>query len=130
MLRSLGYLAYTTFYLNAGGVEYYNPSSVRLPGEWILIDCDVLNRPNATLSFKPDGIQDTIYDLPIDHEKIKLTSKNVFNITRLTHHDSGEYTCDFNGQQSNATIGKRGQKVIVLNKGNIEYCVFGPLSYK
>ena len=58
----------------------------------MIINCNVHNDTNATLSFKPNG-SDTTYDLSVNDEKIKLASKNVFNITRLAYNDSGEYNC-------------------------------------
>ena len=58
------------------------------------INCD--NHKNAlstALSFKPNGTNTTYHSLPVNGEKIKLTSTNVFNITRLVYNDSGRYNC-------------------------------------
>jgi hypothetical protein len=74
------------------GVKYYDPSIYRLLGEWMLINCDVSYWVPTTLSFKPNG-STNISDLHVDNEKIKLASKNVFNITRLMYEDSGHYIC-------------------------------------
>ena len=35
----------------------------------------------------------SLTDLHVDNKKIKLASKNVFNITRLAYDDSGQYIC-------------------------------------
>lgn len=104
---------------NIGGVQYYNPSFVRLPGEWILIHCNAYPRSNATLSFKPYETSDALYELPIDDGKIELVSKNVFNITRLARNDSGEYTCFFDRHRPNTTLKKIGYQVIILEEGKI-----------
>ena len=78
--------------ITTDGVKYYDPSIYRLPGEWMLIKCNIFDWAPTTLSFKPNGTTN-ISDLPVDNEKIKLASKNVFNITRLEYEDSGEYIC-------------------------------------
>ena len=58
----------------------------------MLIRCDVSG--NATLLRQPIGKNDTIIiDPSVDNDKIKLVSKNVFNITRLTYNDTGDYMC-------------------------------------
>ena len=108
-----------TFSFNIGGVQYYNPSIVRLPGEWILIHCNVYDGSNVTLSFKPYEKSNAIRELFINDGKIKLVSKNVFNITRLIHDDSGEYTCYFDRHRPKTTMEKIGYQVIILEQGKI-----------
>ena len=63
----------------------------------MLINCDVHPFLRATLSFKSGNLTylrpGSLTDLHVDNKKIKLASKNVFNITRLAYDDSGEYIC-------------------------------------
>ncbi len=81
---------------NIDGVKYYDPSIWRLPGEWMIINCDVYDWDRTYLSVIPADGRDngSVIDLPVDHEKIKLASKNVYNITNLAYNDSGQYICD------------------------------------
>ena len=60
----------------------------------MLIRCDVPARANSTLSLQPKGMNETIYNLSVDNEKIRLISKNIFNITNLAYNDSGDYMCE------------------------------------
>ena len=80
---------------NKNEVKYYDRSIVRFPGEWILINCKVPKSTQSVLSFKPQGgMNHTIYhQLPVDHQKIKLVHKNIYNVTHLTYNDSGMYNC-------------------------------------
>ena len=61
----------------------------------MLINCDVHPFLRATLSFKSGNLTylRPASDLHVDNKKIKLASKNVFNITRLAYDDSGQYIC-------------------------------------
>ena len=102
------------------GVKYYDPSTCRFPGEWMLINCDLHDWAVQTdLSYKPTG-SDNLVELPVDNKKIKLASKNVYNITRLTYNDSGEYICDV--LIFNSTKIARGEvirrQLIVLKQSN------------
>ena len=58
----------------------------------MLIKCDDHGWATTDLLFQPTGSNDII-DLHVDNKKIKLASKNVYNITHLTYNDSGEYIC-------------------------------------
>ena len=69
---------------------YYR--KLRIQGEWIKINCAIRISGNVHLWFgKRKG--ETTKKLKVDNEKIKLVSKNVFNITNLTTEDHGWYTC-------------------------------------
>ena len=60
----------------------------------MLIRCDLPAWANSTLSHQPKGMNKTIYNLSVDNEKIRLISKNIFNITNLAYNDSGDYMCE------------------------------------
>ena len=78
---------------NTSRVKYYNPSTVRLPGEWILVGCHLtVWASKADLEFKPSGAINDTY-LPVNLAKIKRLAANIFNITHLTYNDSGRYRC-------------------------------------
>ncbi len=82
---------------NIDGVKYYDPSMCRLPGEWIIINCDVVHdavRVYLGLNPADERNNGSSIDLLVDHEKIKLASKNVYNVTHLAYNDSGQYRCD------------------------------------
>lgn len=80
---------------NISEVKYYNRSIVRFPGEWILIDCQYPIHTRSLLLFKPQfGMNHTkFHQRFVDHQKIKLVSNDVYNITNLTYDDSGIYKC-------------------------------------
>ncbi len=61
----------------------------------MIINCDYHDWAPTDLWFMPADARDngSVFDLPVDHEKIKLASKNVYNITNLAYNDSGLYLC-------------------------------------
>ena len=95
----------------------------------MLIYCDVHGWAKTDLSFKPTG-GNNIIDLHVDDKKIKLASKNVYNITRLTYNDSGEYICDIQILNTSVVEITRHQ-LLVLKEGKTcmnrmaAYYVFG-----
>ena len=86
----------------------------------MLINCDRHDWAVKTeLSYKPTG-SDNFIDLHVDNKKIKLASKNVYNITHLAYNDSGEYICSvwtLNNKKKAAGEEIRLQ-LIVLKHGN------------
>ena len=75
---------------------YYR--KLRIQGEWIKINCAITTSETVTLWFgKSKG--ETTKKLEVDDKKIKLVSKNVFNITNLTTQDHGWYTCQVCGKK-------------------------------
>ena len=60
--------------------------SMRLEGEWIVINCTVDTAINVTLLL---GDQ----EITVDDKKIKLIPWNVFNVTNLTKEDEGIFKC-------------------------------------
>lgn len=72
-----------------------------------------------TISFKPlYETGDILYDFTVDNNKMKLVSKNVVNVTRLTYYDSGQYICDLIVTINKEAIDfPRRQDVIVLKIG-------------
>ena len=63
-------------------------------GGWIIVDCQFhpVSELDATLLFKRNG-STKISLLSVDNTKIKLVSKNYFNITHLEYNDTGMYMC-------------------------------------
>ena len=105
---------------NTDAVKYYDPSVYRLRGEWKVINCGDI-WAYAFLMFTPIDVNATTLPYPryVDNEKIKLVSKNAFNITRLTYYDSGQYMCInaiMNGTELIPWDIKR-YNLIVLNEG-------------
>ena len=75
---------------------YYR--KLRIQGEWIKINCAITTSETVTLWFgKSKG--ETTKKLEVDDKKIKLISKNVFNMTNLTTEDQGWYTCQVCGKK-------------------------------
>ena len=75
---------------------YYR--KIRIQGEWIKINCAITTSENVSLWFgKSKG--ETTKKLEVDDKKIKLVSKNVFNMTNLTTQDHGWYTCQVCGKK-------------------------------
>ena len=101
---------------NTSRVKYYNPSTVRLPGEWILINCKFPKWAKADLAFNPSGAMNDTY-LPADHAKIKLLSTNIFNITHLTYNDSGIYKCTCSDKGVPTWLLNSSYEVCVLKEG-------------
>ena len=85
----------------------------------MLIRCDVPAWANSTLSLQPKGMNETIYNLSVDNEKIRLISKNVFNITNLAYNDSGDYMCesDMLEEPNTASRVMTRYRLIVIKKG-------------
>ena len=86
-----------------------------LVGEWSVIDCRVNNNDNvhATLWFNREK-------LTIDGERIKMISKNMFNITNLQLRDKGNYYCKACSQtKSLATINVKEGKTMKHLKFNV-----------
>ena len=94
---------------------------MRLPGEWILIKCKVPDWATITnIGLNPLGKTGISYTFYVDGKKIKLVSKNVFNITRLAYNDSGQYTYGYYFQRGNLSMGIVGRyDVLVLKEGKI-----------
>ena len=63
---------------------------LRLQGEWITFNCAIKTSENATLWF---GKTKNEMKYKVDDKKMKLVSKNVFNISNLKTDDGGWYTC-------------------------------------
>ena len=102
---------------NSDGVKYYKPSIYRLPGEWILVQCD--ESTEISLAFKRIGAK-FMKDLPVDHNKIKRVEWNVYNVTNLTYDDTGEYVCNRVSRPSGGTIYRdevARQDLAVLKEG-------------
>ena len=99
---------------------YYR--KLRIQGEWIKINCAITASENVTFWFgKSKG--EIRKKLKVDKRKIKLVSKNVFNITNLTTEDHGWYTCQVCGKKlakflEVADQGKAYAKPIVVKKPN------------
>lgn len=93
---------------------------MRLPGEWILIKCKVPDWATITnIGLNPLGKTGISYTFYVDDKKIKLVSKNVFNITQLAYNDSGQYTYGYYSQKGNMSMGIVGRyDVLVLKEGN------------
>ena len=80
---------------------------LRIEGEWLTINCAVDTAETVTLYFGK-----RMMGKPVDiNENIKLSAKNVFNITNLTTNDSGWYTCVVCGK-------KRAKFLEVSGQGN------------
>ena len=67
-----------------------------IPGDWKSIDCSSYGEhvipTDVVLLFQ--RYNSTKISFPsVDNKKIKLISKNNFNITRLTYNDTGIYMC-------------------------------------
>ena len=82
---------------------------LRIQGEWIKINCAIRTSENVTLWFGKTKGKIT-KKLEVDNKKIRLVSKNVFNITDLTTKDRGWYTCQVCG-------GKHAKFLEVLGQG-------------
>ena len=65
---------------------------LRLQGEWITFNCAIQTSAIVTLWFGKFR-NEIRYMLPVHDKKVKLVSKNVFNISNLTTNDGGWYTC-------------------------------------
>ena len=73
-----------------------------------------------TISFKPHGTNNILYDFIADDEKIKLVSKDIVNVTRLTYKDSGQYITGVDVKRGRIISGVvERYEVIVLQKGKI-----------
>ena len=67
---------------------------IRLIGEWLMINCTVTTSDNVTVWYGNNRVT-------FDNKKIKLVSKNVFNLTNITHDMAGgdkQYTCRTGGR--------------------------------
>ena len=77
----------------------------------MVINCAVNVKENVTLSLTKSS-KSISRNLMVDNKKIKLLSKNVFNITDVTEKDDAIYDCTVCGQQRERriilSISKRG----------------------
>ncbi|CAB4029960.1 basement membrane-specific heparan sulfate proteoglycan core, partial [Paramuricea clavata] len=76
------------------GIKYYDPSLYRLRGEWKVINCDVYNWASVSFVFSPVNKSEKPIKFHLPTKKIKLVSKNVYNVTPLAYKDSGQYICN------------------------------------
>ena len=103
------------FFITEDGVKYYDPSVYRLRGESYTLNCDRLGMNVRKLTFYPTG-STAMFRLHVDNKKIKMLSKNVYNITNLAYNDSGEYACRVFSKTTDDNGGYSVQ-LIVLQKG-------------
>jgi hypothetical protein len=82
---------------------------LRIQGEWIKINCEIGTSANVNLWFGKD-VGKTTKKLQVDDKKIRLVSRNVFNITNLRTSDSGWYTCE--------VCGNTHAKFLEISEGN------------
>ena len=83
---------------------------VRIPSEWINFNCAFGTRTSEKVNlWFGDDIGRRTKKLQVDNKKIKLVSKNVFNITNLTTSDHGWYTCEVCGKTHTKLLKISGQ---------------------
>ena len=90
----------------------FEGDNYRLRGQWTTLDCSSLvvhESDNVTLLFKRKGSSKISFP-PVDNKKIKLVSKNNFNITRLEYNDTGMYMC------SNQTLRNNTRYLVIFAK--------------
>jgi hypothetical protein len=77
--------------------------TTRFPGQWVVISCAVSTSDEATLWFRKSPESEEELQVIAD-KKIRLVSKNIYNITRLTDKDKGYYICRICGIQKEIFI--------------------------
>ena len=108
------------FSFNTDGIKYYDLSTYRLRGEWKVINCDVYNRAYVSFGFWPANKSEKyVRSFPVPTEKIKLVSRNVYNVTRLAYKDSGQYICEMmmNTTDGDVTRHYTRHSLFVLEEG-------------